>query len=388
MDRLVIIVFTVLQSINPVFAEVSQAYIATVDSNQHISQAQLPKWRAALLRAKKGGGFAKIACVGDSITWGVSAGSDAITNAKANSWPSLLAQMLTLRGVPASSQSFLGQSTLSSTAQVSQSDPRLTVPASWRLLEFSIGGALLASGTASAPIAFTPTTKVDTFDVYYVNNATLGTLSAQIDNGNAFIVNTGSAGPIGKLTLTAVSAGTHTLHLNWQSGGVVFVIGADAYNSKLDKVHIWNLGVSGSTAANWVSNLGAGNYAALNALQTLAPDLTIISLGANEWLNNVSPATYVANMQTIIDAARATGDVILVAEPPSRPMGSATPEAQFAIYQAVQRLALVNHLPLVDIRSRWMSEAKAVTYYGDAIHPNRKGYDDMATIISKAVIAP
>lgn len=359
----------------------------------NITPQNLRKWRAALAKAITGNGRAKIACVGDSITVGSFATTDAWTNIKVNNWPTALAKMLSKNGFPATAGSFFGDSYRGSIAQQPTVDPRIAVGSGWILNgDTTFGGNSFSQSASGGNFSFTPTGAIDTFDVYYVNQTGNGVLSANIDGGTASTVNTGTQGPIGKLTLTTPTIGQHTANISWSSGGQVVLVGIEGRNSTSDLISIFNGGMSGSTAAQWISFSSGQPWTPLTVLQTLAPDLTIVSLGTNEWLQGISPAVYQANLQTVVAAGLVTGDVICLVEPPSVTTGSAGSFAPTAVQQgiiaAMYAVAKANNLPVIDITQRWTSFAvtSPFGFYGDnAIHPNMKGYADIASSIAQAL---
>lgn len=356
----------------------------------------LSKYRAALARAKTGGGRVKIACVGDSITAGEwSSGTGSYQSARVNAWETALATLLTNSGLPATAGSFFGDGYFSiAIGLLSTMDPRISVGTGWILDgDTGMGGNPFSQNAAGGAFAFTPTaSNIDTFDIYYANQAGGGVLSANIDGGTATTVNTGTAGPIGKLTLTA-SAGSHACNVSWSSGGKVTLIGIEGRNSASDLVSIWNMGAAGTTAGQWVTFGSPNPWTATQAIPTLSPDLTIIGLGTNEWLQGIAPATYAANLQTLVTAALTTGDVLLWVEPPSVTSGSAgsfaTAATQQGIAAALYQVAAANNLPVIDITQRWQSFAVSgpLGLYGDnAIHPNAKGYFDIARAFSSVLL--
>lgn len=132
-------------------------------------------------------------------------------------------------------------------------------------------------------------------------------------------------------------------------------------------------GRSGFTSANYVA--AVGGY--LTGLAD-ACDVFIISLGGNDAQTAVPTATYIANMQGIIDAIRAHANFavdakILVAKPP--PLTNVTHEATFAGYRtAIPTLTGVDGF--IDDTEGFVP---ATHHAADGVHLNEAGYELLAT---------
>src|SRR5260370_307952 len=92
-------------------------------------------------------------------------------------------------------------------------------------------------------------------------------------------------------------------------------LGFDAYLSTTPKIHLLNLGCGSAFASYLAANVNS--YDPIPWYKFIAPDLTIISLGIDDWIDSTGTINYSAGLQTIITACRLSGDVILMTPFPS-----------------------------------------------------------------------
>lgn len=357
------------------------------------NQAFLSNWFAGLAAQNAGTRNATVICVGDSTTagWG-GQGSAAQTNSIAYSYPAKLALLL---GNGASSSWFGDKNTLiggAGTISLPIFDARVSL-GSWTQTNSSttastLGGSMLrASSAAGGPLALTPTNPVDTFDIYWAQNVTLGSMTAQIDSGATTPINENGAMGVNKTTVTA-ALGIHTLNLNWVSG-LVFVVGVVAYNSTQKEISIINAGWSGSDVSatagiGWNMNTSS-SWDPLTFLRTLSADLVIIDLTINGWTAANSTGTDQANTQNIITAAQATGaSVLLMTGVPSQISTAPTVQQQTWVTM-VKALAVTNNCVCIDWTANFGSwvAANAAGEMFDSLHPNGFGYSVQAPLIAQ-----
>src|SRR5690606_17658055 len=116
----------------------------------------------------------------------------------------------------------------------------------------------------------------------------------------------------------------------------------------------------------------SASYTPGNRIASIAPHLTIIELGLNEYNTDTATATFKTNMQTLITRGLLTGDVMLVVSNP--PDDSV--KQDWASYQAVMHeLATENRIPIIDVTQRLVSYANATALglVTNGLHPNRPG---------------
>jgi lysophospholipase L1-like esterase len=269
-------------------------------------------WNAKAAAVRAGSARARVLCIGDSVTYGQGAGtSDAWTGARPLSVPAKLATKLAAAGLPAINESmFAGFAGANPTvAQMLSYDTRIAAGAGWfNDAGFpTAGGEVWANSSDTTALSFTPSIPVDTIVVYYYTDPVLGQLTIDVDGAGQTGHNSGVAKSLATVT-KSVSLGTHTVNIR-RTTGYLRIAGVIAWNSASKAVDVINLGWSGATAGVW--NSTTDPWSPLNAITALAPDLSIIELGINDWQTAVAPATYAANIAALITRCKLTGDVVL-----------------------------------------------------------------------------
>lgn len=336
----------------------------------------------------------RILCIGDSITEGAysdSAAWSSGSNWPALAWPNQLAKMFQASGVNASGNCFSGYSSTSPAIP----DQRIS-STMLQSMAFSLGGNFFYA-TSSQTFSFTPTAPVDTFVVWYITTTSAATFAYDI---NSVFQGTQSQTASNNLTSLTISAplGINTLTLSKASGtGDVYFVGIDSYNSQQSNVLINNAGWNGATTTDWVNDVDPP-YSTLPAIGKYAPDLSIIMLGINDMLPVSGPiavATTIANLQTIIIEAQASGDVVLATYPPAVVASTVPLATQQTYISAIQALATTNNIPLVDIFSRWVSYEYSnplglywTGTYPANLHPVGQGHADIAQAIFNVIGNP
>lgn len=314
------------------------------------------KWFNALSRVRMGTGNAKLLCVGDSTTAGFGA-------TRASSWPSLVQQRLNL-DIAAVPGLAIGMGLDVDSARWSYGD--------WTF-NFGPGGSgLYANAGSGADAVFTPGITVDTIDVWWFQGAGKGSFVVTIDGApQTPIDTTGGSGIYQKTTYTVPVGNSHTIALQLPTGNPVNILGVDAYLSSKNSVRVANWGVSGSITDTWVNA-----FYSLNAISSYAPDLTIVMLGINDSANGVSVDTWSSNMTAIINEAKKSGDVIVMSVFPSN---ATMVDSQRLYRDRAQVLAAELDAGFIDLMDK--IGAYSEDTYADALHPNARGYADIARYV-------
>jgi lysophospholipase L1-like esterase len=347
----------------------------------------LPKWRAALDRANAGGSRARIACVGDSTTSGVGANIlSANEKSREKAYPEQLSGILASKfGIKADASSIWGNGNV---PDISRFDPRISLGVGWAISDTFIAGgwAFVNRLDADGALSFKPSFATDTLDVYYVLKPGFGTVEVSTGATVNLAAEAAGAGGVGIGKLTA----KRTLNnAAWDirkvdGTGPIMIAGVDAYDSSSSNVSVWNMGSSGSDISTWM----AGQFTTV--APSLAPDLTIICLTINDWVAGTASGKYNAGIQALIDAAKKTGDVLLMVGVPTRD-GDAAPVARQKIYaDYIRTLASKNNVPLVDMVYNWKSQESVQDkgYYFDGMHPSAQGYLEIATTVADFIGTP
>lgn len=347
------------------------------------------KWRKALARVRTGEGYAKLLCVGDSLTQGGSAlyGTNPVFR---NNWPHKLQIMMNAYYAPT-------QIGLCSGGKGDQGlDTRFTLGTGWSWAASGVGFAthsLQSTGGTAGTMAYAPGYACDTADIYYkVHNSNQGNSSVSVDGGSSTtLTGVGTPSRVQKTTITFTLGSAHVITLTGATGGVgsgnFDLIGIDAYDSTTPCVRVGLLGRSSSKVDDWRFNGYPGSgFQSLDSLAAAQPDLTIINLGVNDAGAAVSLASYISGMAEIIQVAQLTGDVLLTGVIPSN---NSTTEALELSYSSagIPQLATTYGCGVVDWNARWgtFASANAAGLMVDNLHPTGIGYADMAQAIFNAL---
>jgi len=361
----------------------SATAVASLTGITNLKASNTSKYRAARGKVLAGISNMVVLTSGNSITAGAGAtggsGSSAAllgSNAISKSYPTQLAQLLTARGLTASSQSFVGGHGSNDWAA---HDGRINMGGWLNVNGLGvIGSNTLRAPSAVADCTFTPTTAVDTVDVYVLRSG-IGSITIKNDSSAtlATIAAQTGSGMINKTTVVLDgAAGTKIIKAGYVTAATN-LIGMRAYNSAVKEVSIINSAAYGARVDSlndtWNANASA---------VTIAPDLTILAWTRNDYGQSTAIETYRSLYQLAITAALTTGDCILVIEP----MGATVTGDPSPYYQVVYDLAEVNDIPVVDFTRLWDVYANISTWYIDGIHPVGFAYANVANEMAKVLL--
>ena len=355
------------------FANILPPYKAAT-SISNATATLLPRTSAQFAKVRQNIANCNIFCVGDSTTAGFGT-----TQFQPGAYPGILPQLLSASGLFANYDSWMGGDNNASFTREA-GDNRIVKGSGWSVgLQSTLGGSFYTASAATSDLSFTPTQQVDTFVLWYYRNAGFATISWKVNGGSTTNINTANASAVLGSTTISVPLGFNTLALNWVSGGNAAIIGVQAYNTTKKSVNVAQCGWYGSTTATW--NNGQGVYGPLAALTTIAPDLTIINLGINNWNGGIGNLPcYLTDMQVIINAALAGGGEVVLMSP--NPTGAATSLAvQQQFVDALAGLAASNNILFYDNWRRMGGVYTANNTNGlmsDTLHPNSAGYSGVA----------
>lgn len=245
-------------------------------------------------------GYSKIGCFGDSWMEG---GSVGMTTGPLPNGIRTLAQ---------TEYGDAGIGFLKFQRAITDPDPRVTLYATTGT--WSTNATLTGHGpdlcevtaTAAATIDFTAT--FDRIEIHYRQYTTGGSFQFRVDGGTWQVVNTAGAEAYGKSAITGLSNASHTVEIDYVSGTVV-LFGAELTSGSTGCL-VYRIGTSGMESKHPKDN----TYWA-DALTALDLDCIIILLGTNDITNNVTPATYAANLVAAVAKVPASCDVIIMPSP-------------------------------------------------------------------------
>lgn len=343
----------------------------------NFKSSNMAAWITARNRAKAGTGRGKLVFVGDSTTLGVGgpSGADLQANCRNFGMPAQLVPLLSAGGIPVNYNISLG-------SQFGNSDTRLTINTGWSAGVISAGGNAIKATAASTPSTWSMA-PFDSVTMVSYGLATTGAYGLVVD-GNSTTINTSGA-PNKAFHFDTLTPGlaSHTLAVNWLSGGEVDVLGPICWNSAVPAVDVFNLGVGSSATPDWDN---ATNNLALHFVNQLGGDCFVVNLGINDLVNGPLAATgatsYDTNMRAIVTALKALGGSVILCVP--TPCNNSIFIAGIAAYKAVlQQISIDFDVPLVSWFDWLGGVYTASKYYGgnNSLHPNFATYGQEAVIM-------
>jgi len=347
---------------------------------------ELAGWAAKVADVQSGASDALVLCIGDSTTAGLGSNGHAYENGYANSWPVQLAALLRSAGLNARADSFMGARYNVTPAEDAEYDPRLTFGGAWGFGATStLGGPAMYNAEGAGTLAFAPGVNTSALDVYYLSLNGLGSATVNVNGGSTLAtVDMNQASAVRKQTVTA-TLGSNTWNIV-RAAGSAYMLGAVARNAAVKQVSVVNAGWSSATTDNWnYTDTPQNVWNPLPAIQAVAPDLSIIGLGINDWLNTVDVEDYATRLGNVIDAAQASGDVLLWTEVPSNTILLATMQEYV---DAAKAVAADKGVLVVDTFAQFgsFSAANGLGWMFDDAHPTGTGYGVIAQALADRLI--
>lgn len=342
-------------------------------------------WQVAIANVKYAANFSAIyACVGDSETAG--GYSNGTPSGLWNyAYPPRMANILNdVWKIPAGAQSFFGDQNYTAnfpTLNFATYDTRVALGSGWDFTSAagnSIGAAFLFNNSTTNAIAFTPvvTSQLPSFtsvDVFFIGGPGNGIFTFDLSGGGTRTIDTSMYSSGCHTETLTLSSGNYTANITRVSGNVN-IIGCLCYDTSVSQLRVVNLGWSGGTAGDF--NSSTHTWSPLPALQALNPKMVQLGFGANEMLQGIAVATYIANLQVIITSVGAYADIVL-RFPPQIDTSRVPAAIQNQYRNAAKKLALTNGLMIRDLSTEFLSYAQANAaglMFGDPVHPNGLGY--------------
>lgn len=327
---------------------------------------------ARALAAADAGPAMPVLVIGDSIALGWSAPRE-------QSWPSQVFATATARTYQPG-QAF----------SVVPSDPRWATAGAVEWTGVDTGQrAILKPGTS---VTFTDSLPSTVVEVSYRQSGFVGSplspFTVSIDGGAAVTVTPNGSNAVGRWTSPALTSKAHTVKITGPTAGSSEITAVTMRSSSALGVHLHNAALSGSTSSDWATQTwGAMSSLPLALGTTPTPGVAFVSLGVNDAIAGTDPATYSAQLKTILQRLlMLTPRVGLVIEP----MTDRTPDWLTVWAPAQRSVAAELDLPVLDIASRWgaYSSAQAIGLFsGDGLHPSTAGYTDIAAALQGMLAA-
>lgn len=241
----------------------------------------------------------------------------------------------------------------------------------------------VASSTNGHALTFT-SVRATTIELFYLTLVGGGTFTYAIDGGAAVPVSTNAANGTGKTTITGLSNTTHTVVITVTvAASGVFVSGPRGL--KATGIVFDNYAMQGASTADLIGNPTWGDRSAWSGGSANQADLIICNLGLNDDAANVSAATYIANLQHLVDNA-GTASLLFVLNL-AGPTWSAN-DLNEDYSNAIYTFCASNGAALLDMRRRFggsWDTADALDYWStgagtsgdpgtDQAHPGNTGH--------------
>jgi hypothetical protein len=263
-----------------------------------------------------------------------------------------------------------------------------TLNAGWTL-EDSVGigpttcCASGASGTGTMTFAFTGIA----IDLYYLKWSSGGDFTWKIDSGSATQVSTTYGGAeVGKTSITGLSDAAHTLTIaRIADGAGVFFFGACPKTAITKGIRVNNMARWGTGTAEHFSESYA-DFAQNFEIPYWNPVLTCLAIVGIDAIAELSVATYTTRMQSLINLAKASGDVLLINNPVAPALA---PTGVKPYSDALLGLAKTNNCAYVDLMQAWRGPywANAKNFiYSDNTHWTLAGQYSFAQILLNEVL--
>ena len=348
----------------------------------------LSKWRLALAKSRAGIAPAKILMLGDSTTLG--SGGTGISGyqsgTRAVSPAVKLATQLSSFGLNTRSDSIFGAGNLANYGP--NYDPRFVYDANWTAGAASLNQHLNGTFRAAvngAVMTVTPTKAWTHAKVWYPQSATQGNFKLEASDATTVFVTGNGSNALTSATLTKSGAASlRPLVITKTNATANQICGIEFWDSAVNDVRIVQCGGSGAKAGDFSANTNP--WDGLNEVTALAPDLTIINYGINDWNAATATGTFTTAIQSWITAAKVTGDVLIMTGYPTAAATTALATQQTYVDILVAQAGA--GVVALDSWRRLGSYETAGVFYADTLHPNGFGYTDAAmSMVGASLIA-
>lgn len=368
----------------------------------NLSAAYLRRWAVARGKALAMSSVATIALIGDS-TMGLVGSSTAANGTDGGQPTSLAAQMVPLingragRSNLARSQGFWGTHFSSGTASqiwamFKAFDTRFTDAVS------SGGGVqadnIVAGGGTSISVGATGTGRVLTFTpsdglpydrvrIVYGRGGGWGQLTVSGAGGGSQQISTAGSTTNVEATV-ALTRGTGPLTIAFQDNAYAKIIAFEIWDSTIGQIIVRDMSFSGSTTATY------GKSA--SGMPLLASDFALYCFGLNDSAAGKAPATYGAELATLIAGYSPAGSVALTVPNESSTTWQGIAgivDNQRAIAAQIRSMGRDAGYPVIDVPARTGDYAtgNANGFYFNDPHPSAAGYADRAVAATQVLWA-
>jgi len=252
------------------------------------------------------------------------------------------------------------------------------------------GVALPATQTTAQTMTFTTPGPATGVDIEWVAGySAADTMSVSVDGGAVTTYSGLAQNTATYQRIAFASRTTHTVNIACTVGTVV-LNGVHVYDGdESSGIHVLVSGRAGALSSDYISTDSVTTGTQKQSYTLAAPDLTVIELGTNDFLQQVAVATFKANLTQLIGdvSAAAPKTCFILLTPPTPHLSGGIPWSQYltAIKQvAAGRTDTVT----VDLGRRIYpaggTDPQAL-FYDTVVHPNNKGAALYAQLVGQAL---
>jgi lysophospholipase L1-like esterase len=344
----------------------------------------LKNLRLSIAKTKLSEESTRVVMLGDSTFAGSGAGGVTGYSADARKFGPTVAlkNVLTENGWSAYSEGIIGNQNAGDMASFCAWDTRFQNFGGWifSTLNSFYTSVFSNSGSTSA-LRFTPSATFDTIRIWYAAGSGTRQFTVQANNaGSPTTVESGD--PSGQMRYFDYTAPAGATYVDVRRvTGSINILGFEAYVSAVKGISLIQMGRSGGRIANALPS--TTQWDALNCVKNLSPNLVVINLAINEWINNGDLGIYYSNLLSIATSLRASNsDVAIVTGVPTEISNTSTARQEKYV-ECLKLFSLLNNVVLIDTWGSIESKENYSLLYADFAHPNKYGYRDFAQNISK-----
>lgn len=342
----------------------------------NLSSDTLRRSNIAFGRAAAGGEPFRICVVGDSTGQG-------FENVQ-KSFPTFLINSLRRRGIP----------TLPGIIAPAKSipDARWAALGGWDLSNVigPAGGTWRSEAGNPNALFYQPLEEHTSISMHYVVQATggkfkvdhvgtvLGIVDTSVGTPNTY---TKTTWPVTGGTVDAAGAISEVVD------GPVNILGFEYLNTAYKHIAtVSNLSQNGVSAQDW-----ADISLSLKGIEYVKPDLTYVLLGINDSQELRPTNVFIDKIDNIVNTAKLSGDVVLIAFPESQPdvFGQPTTALQAEYLVALDAYAKANAIPYFDfnLRSGGYSNYTTNPWYRDPVHQSTDANGTIAEVLANILVS-
>lgn len=219
--------------------------------------------------------------------------------------------------------------------------------------------------------------QVDTVILHYTKQPNGGTVDFSVDGANHMVLPTANGTTIvASATISGLTYGVHTASVSYTTAGTAGIDVLDwiFFSSSTPGAVVYRAGSNAQRADMYVAQ-NATQYQNLVAMLPSTPSVVAVILTVNDAATNIVPATFVSNVETIVQRFRNVYpniDCVYVSEPDF--LNSQSDTYSMSTYEnALLQASVKDGCAFTDFTAYFSSFPYFSKYYSDTIHLNQQG---------------